>query len=83
MRILHDFAIRGYVLDRERLKNRAFPREGCFVRPLAEIRQIRLSGRRFQQKITDIYATSADCGKNASAARGFYAKVLDKFYYTI
>lgn len=58
--ILRDFAIRGYVLDKERLKNGVFFDKEYFDELLAEIREIRASERRFYQKITDIYATAMD-----------------------
>lgn len=58
--ILQDFAIRGYVLDKERLKNGAFFNKEYFDELLAEIREIRASERKFYQKITDIYATAMD-----------------------
>ena len=56
--VLREFAIKGYVLDRTRLENGAFLGEDYFERLLAEIQEIRLSERRFYQKITDIYATA-------------------------
>jgi hypothetical protein len=56
--VLRDFAIRGYVLDKERLKNGAFLSKTYFDNLLAEIREIRASERNFYQKITDIYATA-------------------------
>src|SRR5690606_3656430 len=55
--VLREFAIKGYVLDRQRMENGSFLGEDYFERLLAEIREIRLSERRFYQKITDIYAT--------------------------
>ena len=58
--VLRDFAIRGYVLDKERLKNGAFFSKEYFENLLAEIREIRASERKFYQKITDIYATAMD-----------------------
>ena len=58
--VLRDFAIRGYVLDRKRMENGKFLGQDYFEHLLAEIREIRLSERRFYQKITDIYATSMD-----------------------
>ena len=58
--ILRDFAIRGYVLDKERLKNGAFLSREYYENLLAEIREIRASERKFYQKITDIYATAMD-----------------------
>ena len=59
-RVLREFAIKGYVLDKQRLENGAFLGEDYFERLLEEIREIRLSERRFYQKMTDIYATSMD-----------------------
>jgi hypothetical protein len=58
--VLRDFAIRGYVLDKERLKNGAFFNKAYFEDLLSEIREIRASERKFYQKITDIYATAMD-----------------------
>jgi len=58
--VLREFAIKGYVIDRERMENGSFLGEDYFERLLEEIREIRLSERRFYQKITDIYATSLD-----------------------
>ncbi len=54
--VLREFAIQGFVLDKKRLENGAFLGEDYFERLLAEIREIRLSERRFYQKVTDIYA---------------------------
>ena len=56
--VLRNYAIRGYVIDRKRMENGTFLNEDYFEHLLAEIREIRLSERRFYQKITDIYATS-------------------------
>lgn len=82
-RILRDFAIRGYVLDKKRLENGTFLGEDYFEKLLAEIREIRLSERRFYQKITDIYATSLDYNKDAPTTRDFFAKVQNKLHYAI
>ena len=81
--ILRDFAIRGYVMDKKRLENGAFLGEDYFEKLLSEIREIRLSERRFYQKITDIYATSLDYNKDASITRNFFAKVQNKLHYAI
>lgn len=62
--VLRDFAIRGYVIDRQRMDNGAFLGEDHFERLLDEIREIRLSERRFYQKVTDIYAISIDYNKD-------------------
>ena len=81
--VLRDFALRGYVLDKERMKNGSFLGEDYFERLLEEIREIRLSERRFYQKITDIYATAMDYDKNAETTRLFFAKVQNKLHYAV
>lgn len=58
--VLRDYTLRGYVMDRKRMENGAFLGEDYFERLLEEIREIRLSERRFYQKIADIYATAMD-----------------------
>jgi len=73
-RVLREFAIKGYVLDRKRMENGAFLGEDYFERLLEEIREIRLSERCFYQKITDIYATSVDYNKDAPTTKAFFAK---------
>lgn len=81
--VLHDFAIRGYVLDKERLKNGAFFSKKYFDDLLAEIREIRASERSFFQKITDIYATAMDYSKNADTTKTFFATVQNKLHFAI
>ncbi len=81
--ILREFAIKGYVLDKQRLENGAFLGEDYFERLLEEIREIRLSERRFYQKITDIYATSMDYNRDAPTTREFFARVQNKLHYAI
>jgi hypothetical protein len=81
--ILRDFAIKGYVLDRKRMENGSFLSEDYFERLLQEIREIRLSERRFYQKITDIYATAIDYNKEAPTTRDFFAKVQNKLHFAI
>jgi len=81
--VLREFAIKGYVLDRKRMENGVFLNEDYFERLLSEIREIRLSERRFYQKITDIYATSVDYNKDAPTTREFFAKVQNKLHYAI
>ncbi|WP_422139494.1 virulence RhuM family protein [Endozoicomonas sp. ALC020] len=80
---LRDFAIRGYVIDKERMENGSFLGEDYFERLLEEIREIRLSERRFYQKITDIYSTSIDYNKDAPITREFFSKVQNKLHYAI
>lgn len=79
--ILRDFAIRGYVLDKERLKNGAFFSKTYFDDLLAEIREIRASERAFYQKITDIYVTAMDYSNDASTTKTFFASVQNKLHY--
>lgn len=81
--VLREFAIKGYVLDRRRMENGSFLGEDYFEQLLAEIREIRLSERRFYQKITDIYATSVDYNKDAPTTKVFFAKVQNKLHYAI
>ncbi len=81
--VLREFAIKGYVMDKERLENGNFLGEDYFENLLAEIREIRLSKRLFYQKITDIYATSSDYNKDAPTTREFFAKVQNKLHYAI
>jgi hypothetical protein len=82
-RVLREFAIKGYVLDKNRMENGAFLGEDYFERLLEEIREIRLSERRFYQKITDIYVTSVDYNKDAPTTRDFFAKVQNKLHFAI
>lgn len=81
--ILRDFAIKCYVLDHKRMENGTFLNEDYFERLLQEIREIRLSERRFYQKITDIYATAVDYNKDAPTTRDFFAKVQNKLHFAI
>lgn len=81
--VLRDFAIKGYVLDKKRLENGTFLGEDYYEQLLAEIREIRLSERRFYQKLTDIYAMSVDYNKSAPTTREFYAKVQNKLHYAV
>ena len=81
--VLREFAIKGYVLDKKRLENGAFLGEDYFERLLEEIREIRLSERKFYQKITDIYATSVDYNKDAPTTRAFFAAVQNKLHFAI
>jgi hypothetical protein len=81
--VLRDFAIRGYLLDKERLKNGAFLSKEYFDELLAEIREIRASERRFYQKITDIYATAIDYNPSSDTAQTFFAHVQNKLHFAI
>ncbi|MDR2479443.1 MAG: virulence RhuM family protein [Treponema sp.] len=81
--VLRDFALRGYIIDKKRMENGVYLGEDYFEHLLAEIREIRLSERRFYQKITDIYATALDYNRDAPATRDFFAKVQNKLHYAI
>jgi len=81
--VLRDYTLRGYVMDRQRMENGAFLGEDYFERLLEEIREIRLSERRFYQKITDIYATAMDYDKDAPLTQEFFAKVQNKMHYAV
>lgn len=81
--VLRQFAIRGYVIDQKRMENGSFIGEDYFEHLLAEIREIRLSERRFYQKLTDIYATAIDYNKDAPTTRLFFKKIQNKMHYAI
>ena len=81
--VLREFAIKGYVLDKKRMENGTFLGEDYFEPLLEEIREIRLSERRFYQKITDIYAAIVDYNKDAPTTKVFFAKVQKKLHFTI
>ena len=81
--VLRQFTIRGYVIDRKRMENGAFLGEDYFEHLLEEIREIRLSERRFYQKLTDIYATSVDYNKDAPTTRLFYKTMQNKIHYAV
>ena len=82
-RVLREFPIKGFVLDKKRLENGAFLGGDYFERLLEEIGEIRLSERRFYQKVTEIYATAVDYNKDAPTTREFFAKVQNKLHYVI
>jgi hypothetical protein len=81
--VLREYAIKGYVLDKQRLENGVFLGEDYFEALLSEIREIRLSERRFYQKVTDIYATSVDYNKDDKTTQVFFAKVQNKLHFAI
>ena len=81
--VLREYAIRGYVLDRKRMENGTFLNEDYFEHLLAEIREIRLSERRFYQKLTDIYATAIDYNRDAPTTRMFFKMMQNKMHYAV
>ena len=83
-RIVKDYTIKGWAVDDERLKNGgSMLTTEYFDRLLEQIREIRLSERRFYQKITDIYATSLDYDRTAQTTKHFFAKVQNKMHYAV
>ena len=82
--IVKDYTIKGWVIDDERLKNGGSRLTvEYFDRLLEQIREIRLSERRFYQKITDIYATSLDYDRTSKTTKQFFAKVQNKMHYAV
>lgn len=81
--VLRQFAIRGYVIDRKRMENGSFIGEDYFEHLLAEIREIRMSERRFYQKLTDIYSTAIDYNRDAPTTQAFFKKVQNKMHYAV
>ena len=82
--IVKDYTIKGWVMDDERLKNGgSVLTTEYFDRLLEQIREIRLSERRFYQKITDIYATALDYDRTAKTTKQFFAKVQNKMHYAV
>ena len=82
--IVKDYTIKGFALDDERLKTSGtILTKKYFDVLLEKIREIRISERRFYQKITDIYATSIDYDKNANTTKEFFAKVQNKMHFAV
>lgn len=81
--ILKQYSVKGYVLDKERLKNGTFFNENYFDELLQEIREIRVSERNFYQKITDIYATSLDYNVASPITKDFFKTVQNKMHYAV
>ena len=81
--ILKEFSKKGYLIDKKRMENGTFFDEDYYDSLLAEIREIRLSERRFYQKITDIYATSVDYDSKSPTTIKFFKKVQNKMHYAI
>jgi len=81
--IVKDYTIQGWTMDVERLKKGHMFTDDFFERQLEYIREIRLSERRFYQKITDIYTTAFDYDKNAQTTRDFFKMVQNKMHWAI
>jgi len=81
--IVKDYTIQGWTMDVERLKRGGNFTDEFFERQLEKIREIRLSERKFYQKITDIYATALDYDPSATATKRFFAAVQNKMHYAV
>lgn len=82
--IVEEFAIKGYTMDDERLKSGgSILTDRYFEEQLQRVREIRLSERKFYQKITDIYATAIDYDVTAQATKRFFATVQNKLHWAI
>jgi len=81
--ILKEFSKKGFIIDKKRMANGAFFDEDYYDTLLAEIREIRLSERRFYQKVTDIYATSVDYDSKSPTTLNFFKKVQNKMHYAV
>ena len=81
--VLHDFVIKGFAMDDERLKQIKHFGKDYFDEMLERIREIRMSERRLYQKITDIYALSADYDSQSDITKQFFATVQNKLHWAI
>lgn len=81
--VLQQYTIKAYVMDDERLKKGHMFTDKYFEEQLERVREIRLSERKFYQKITDIYATSSDYDKNSKSTKRFFATVQNKLHWAI
>jgi hypothetical protein len=81
--IIEEFTVKAYVMDDERLKNGHLLTHKYFEEQLQRVREIRMSERKFYQKITDIYATSVDYDTTAAATKRFFATVQNKLHWAI
>ena len=81
--IVKDYTIQGWTMDAERLKQGGILTDEFFERQLEKIREIRLSERKFYQKVTDIYSTALDYDPSATATKRFFAAVQNKMHYAV
>ncbi len=81
--IVKDYTIQGWTMDAERLKQGGILSDEFFERQLEKIREIRLSERKFYQKITDIYVTALDYDPSATATKRFFAAVQNKMHFAV
>ena len=82
--VVKDYTIQGWAMDEERLKNGgSILTKDYFEKQLQKIREIRMSERRFYQKVTDIYATSIDYDPKATTTKNFFASVQNKLHHSV
>lgn len=81
--VLKQYSVKGYVIDKERLKNGTFLNKNYFDELIQEIREIRISERNFYQKITDIYTTSLDYNVASPITKDFFKTVQNKMHYAV
>lgn len=81
--IVSQYTIKGWVMDKERFINGGPLSDKYFEEQLERIREIRMSERKFYQKITDLYATAIDYDKTAESTRVFYATVQNRMHQTV
>jgi len=81
--VVSEFAIKAYVMDDERLKSGSLLTTQYFEEQLQRIREIRMSERKFYQKVTDLYATALNYDRNAASTQRFFASVQNKMHYAI
>lgn len=81
--IVKDYTIQGWTMDKERLKKGHMFTDEYFERQLQNIREIRLSERKFYQKVTDLYATAFDYDKDAKTTRCFFQTVQNKMHWAV
>ncbi|MFC5369666.1 virulence RhuM family protein [Arcanobacterium bovis] len=81
--VLRDFTLRGYVIDRPRMEQGEILGVDYFEQLLEEVREIRLSERRFYQKVTDIYSTAVDYRSDSPLTKNFFATVQNKMHFAV
>ena len=81
--IVKDYTIQGWVMDKERLKKGHMFTDEYFERQLEQIREIRLSERKFYQKVTDLYSTAFDYDKDDATTKTFFKMVQNKMHYAV
>lgn len=81
--IVKDYTIQGWTMDKDRLKKGHMFTDEYFERQLEQIREIRLSERKFYQKVTDLYATAFDYDKDAATTKNFFKMVQNKMHYAV